>query len=84
MRFIKKGWPTLLVLFFFEQYAIWKRSNKRRESRHYKKKYQKAKQINQSISERIICHVVTVTRFLRNPSRRKPRGEKLKRYLNLL
>ncbi len=43
---------------------------------------------NKSIDERIIRHVVTVTRFLKHPSRRKPpfgRGDLKsvsKRYMN--
>ena len=31
---------------------------------------------NKSIDERIIRHVVTVERFLKNPSRRKPRSDR--------
>ena len=45
---------------------------------------------NKSIDERIIRHVVTVGRFLKNPSRRKPRFDHgdlksvSKRHMNLL
>ena len=45
---------------------------------------------NKSIDERIIRHVVTVERFLKNPSRRKPRCDRgglksvSKRYMNRL
>ncbi len=45
---------------------------------------------NKSIDERIIRHVVTVGRFLKNPSRRKPRSDHgdlksvSKRYMNRL
>ncbi len=47
-------------------------------------------QTNKSINERIIRHVVTATRFLKNPSRRAPRSDRgdlksvSKRYMNQL
>ena len=79
----------LLVPEFIEQYGMWKKSNRRREKSVIIKKNHNSRQINQ-IDERIIRHVVTVGKFLKNPLKRKPCSDHgdlksvSKRYMNRL